>query len=44
MNDLLWRDNAGNTAMWFMKGVAVASTALVGNIPTNWAVQSVNAE
>jgi hypothetical protein len=30
--------------MWFMNGTTVASTGGVGNIPTNWTVQSVNAE
>jgi hypothetical protein len=44
MSDLLWRDNLGNTSMWFMNGTAVAATAGVGNIPTTWTVQSVNAE
>jgi hypothetical protein len=43
-SDLLWRDDSGNTAMWFMNGVTVASAAGVGNISTNWTVQSVNAE
>jgi hypothetical protein len=44
MSDLLWRDNLGNTAMWFMNGTTVALSAAVGNIPTNWTVQSANAE
>jgi hypothetical protein len=44
MSDLLWRDNLGNTSMWFMNGTSVASTAEVGNVPTNWTVQSANAE
>jgi len=44
MSDLLWRDNLGNTSIWFMNGTAVASTGAVGNIPTNWTVQSANAE
>jgi hypothetical protein len=44
MSDLVWRDNLGNTSVWFMNGTTVASTAGVGNIPTNWTVQSVNAE
>jgi hypothetical protein len=43
-SDLLWRDNLGNIAMWFMNGVTVSSAAGVGNIPTTWTVQSVNAE
>jgi FG-GAP-like repeat/FG-GAP repeat len=44
MSDLLWRDIAGNTAIWFMNGVSVSSIGSVGNIPTAWTVQSVNAE
>jgi hypothetical protein len=44
MSDLLWRDNLGNTSIWFMKGTAVGSTGSLGNIPTNWTVQSVNSE
>jgi hypothetical protein len=44
MSDLLWRDNAGNTSIWFMNGAMVASTAQVGNIPTTWTIQSLNAE
>ena len=26
-SDLLWRDNLGNDAMWFMNGTQIASTA-----------------
>jgi hypothetical protein len=44
MSDLHWRDTSGNTAMWFMNGATVSSTAVIGNISTNWTVQSVNAE
>ena len=44
MSDLLWRDNLGNTAVWFMNGVTIASTAGVGNVPTAWTVQGVNAD
>jgi hypothetical protein len=44
MGDLLWRDTDGNTAMWFMNGAAVSSTAVIGNIPTTWTVQSTNAQ
>jgi serralysin len=36
MADILWRDNLGNTSMWFMNGTSIASTAGVGNIPTTW--------
>jgi hypothetical protein len=42
--DLVWRDTSGNTAMWFMNGTIVASSVVVGNVPTNWTVQGMNAE
>jgi hypothetical protein len=29
--------------MWFMNGTTVASMGDVGNIPTSWTVQSINA-
>jgi hypothetical protein len=44
MSDILWRDTSGNTAIWFMYGTTVASSIAVGNIPTNWTVQSAGAE
>jgi hypothetical protein len=43
-SDLLWRDNSGNTAIWFMNGVAVSSAASLGKIATTRTMQSVNAE
>jgi hypothetical protein len=43
-SDLLWRDTSGNTAIWFMNGTTVASAATVGNVPTNWIVQSAGAD
>jgi hypothetical protein len=39
--DLLWRDNFGNTAIWFINGTSVASAVGVGNVPTNWEVAGV---
>ena len=36
--DMLWRDTSGNTAIWFMNGATVSSTAGLGNIPTAWSV------
>jgi hypothetical protein len=36
--DVLWRDSAGNIAIWFMNGTTVASAAGVGNLPTSWSV------
>jgi hypothetical protein len=44
MSDLLWRDNLGNTYIWFMNGLTISSAAAIGNIPTTWTVQSANAE
>ena len=44
MSDILWRDANGNTAMWMMNGTTVMSSVSVGNVPTTWTVQSVNAE
>jgi hypothetical protein len=43
MSDLLWRD-LGNTSMWFMNGTTIASNGALGNIATNWTVQSINAD
>jgi hypothetical protein len=44
MSDILWIDNAGNVAVWFMSGRTVASIAGYGNVGTSWQVQSANAE
>jgi hypothetical protein len=38
MADILWRDNLGNTAIWFINILEVASTAGIGNIPIFWSV------
>jgi hypothetical protein len=43
-SDILWRDTSGNTAIWFMNGTTVSSTAGVGSIPMTWTVQSANSE
>jgi hypothetical protein len=43
-SDLLWRDAAGDTYIWFMNGTAVSSVGFVATVPSPWAVQSVNAE
>jgi len=36
--DILWRDAAGNLAVWLMSGGAVVSDVGLGNVPTVWAV------
>jgi len=43
-SDILWRDTSGNTAIWFMNGLQIGSTAGLGNIPTTWTVQGMNAD
>ena len=37
-------NDAGNTAIWFMNGLQISSTASLGNIPTIWTVQGMNAD
>jgi hypothetical protein len=44
MSDLLWRDAAGDTYIWFMSGAAIGSVGYVATVPSPWAVQSVNAK
>jgi len=36
IGDILWRDNAGDVAVWFMAGTTVASSVSLGNVPTAW--------
>jgi hypothetical protein len=42
--DVLWIDNLGNVAAWFMNGTSISSVVNFGNIGTSWAVQSLNSE
>ena len=44
MSDILFRDGSGNTAMWLMNGTSISQALGVGNVPTSWTVQSINAE
>jgi hypothetical protein len=39
-SDILWRDNAGNMAIWEMNGGAIfnENTAGLGNVPTAWSI------
>jgi hypothetical protein len=34
-SDLLWRDQTGNTAIWFMNGTQISQSLAVGNVPTS---------
>ncbi len=38
LSDILWRDNAGNLALWLMNGSAVASSVSLGAVPPSWQV------
>jgi hypothetical protein len=38
MADVLWRDTAGNTAIWFMNGAEPSSSAGLGQVPPIWSV------
>jgi hypothetical protein len=44
MADILWMDNLGNVATWFMNGTTVSSTTVYGNVGKTWTVQSLNSE
>ena len=43
-SDILWRDTAGDVAIWFMNGTTVLSPPILGNVGTNWTVQSLGAD
>jgi hypothetical protein len=44
-SDILWRDtNTGTTAIWFMNGFQVSSSAMVATVTGDWTIQSLNAE
>ena len=44
-SDILWRDNnSGGVAMWLMSGATVIASLGVGNVPSDWQIQGVNAD
>ena len=44
-SDILWRNTTtGETAIWFMNGLQIASTASLGTVPTTWTIQGLNAD
>ena len=43
-SDILWHDNSGNVAIWFMNGGQVSQSVGVGNAPTVWSIQGANAD
>ena len=45
MSDILWLDTSGNVAIWLMNGTTVLpSSAGLGNVPTSWTIQGMNAD
>ena len=37
-SDIMWRDTAGNVALWLMNGGQVLSSTVVSNVPTSWSI------
>jgi hypothetical protein len=37
-HDWLWRDTAGNVAIWFIDGAQLRQSASVGTVPTTWSI------
>jgi hypothetical protein len=42
--DVLWRNSAGDVALWFMNGAAISQVSSLGNIPLLWSIQSQNVD
>ena len=36
--DILWRESAGQNAIWLMNGASLSSGALIPGVPTSWNV------
>ena len=44
-SDILFRDsNGGGVVLWLMNGATISSALGVGNVPTDWQIQGVNAD
>jgi hypothetical protein len=39
--DILWRDTAGNLALWLMNGLTIIGTSNLGNVTTAWTIAGV---
>jgi outer membrane lipase/esterase len=40
-SDIVWRDTAGDTAIWEMNGAAIVAQGSLGNVPTIWSIVAV---
>jgi hypothetical protein len=38
VTDIVWRDSAGDVAVWLMNGAQPSTTAGIGNVPTTWSL------
>jgi hypothetical protein len=38
MSDIVWRNGAGDTAIWLMNGAALLSGAGIRNAPASWSI------
>jgi hypothetical protein len=39
-SDIAWRGSAGQVALWLMNGAAIAQSAPLGTVPTNWIISA----
>jgi hypothetical protein len=37
-SDIVWRDAAGDAAIWLMNGAAILSAGGLGNVATTWSI------
>jgi hypothetical protein len=44
MSDVLWRNENGDTSIWFMNGASVSSGSDLGLVPSSWMVQAAGAD
>jgi phospholipase/lecithinase/hemolysin len=40
-SDIVWRDTAGDVAVWEMNGAAILAAGGIGNVPGNWSIVAV---
>ena len=42
--DILWRDDTGQVAIWYLRDGAFVAGPLLGAMPTTWAIQNPRAD
>jgi hypothetical protein len=43
-SDVLWYASSGGVGLWLMNGATITSVLAVGSLPTDWQIQSANAD